>query len=101
MPSAPANSGSSCSNQVAEGVFANARVRVTTVGAILLALLFVPAQLLPPHRLAEVVQSTIGVSWKTSYLAGAVGLHVRRSRGCDETRLQKQRRPEMFTNWQG
>src|SRR5262245_48601689 len=43
---------------------------------VLLALLIVPAPLLPPHRLAEAVQSTLGVGWKAAYLLAAVGLHV-------------------------
>ena len=49
-------------------------VKLAAAGAIVLALLFVPAPLLPPHRLAEAVQSMLGVSWKAAYLATAVGL---------------------------
>ena len=42
----------------------------------MLALLTVPAPLLPPHRLAEAVQSLLGVGWKEAYLVAAVGLQV-------------------------
>lgn len=44
--------------------------------AVLAALLAVPAPLLPPHRLAEAVQSLLGVNWKTAYLAAAVGVQT-------------------------
>ena len=43
---------------------------------VLVALLIVPAPLLPPHRLAEVVQSMFGVGWKAAYPLAAVGLHA-------------------------
>ncbi len=41
---------------------------------VILALLAVPAPLLPPHALAEAVQSLLGVSWKAAYLIAALGL---------------------------
>ena len=41
---------------------------------VLLALLAVPAPLLPPHALAEAVQSVLGASWKAAYLVAALGL---------------------------
>ena len=50
--------------------------KVVTGGIVLLTLLLVPAPLLPPHHLAEVMESTLGVSWKTAYLLAAVGLQV-------------------------
>jgi hypothetical protein len=39
-------------------------------------LAFVPAPLLPPHHLAETVQSTLGISWKAAYLVAAIGLQA-------------------------
>lgn len=54
----------------------NAIGRFTAAGAILLALVIVPAPLLPPHRLAEAVQAMTGVGWKAAYLATAVGLQI-------------------------
>jgi hypothetical protein len=59
-----------------EGIFHNLKVKVTAGCVILLALLIVPAPLLPPHRLAETVQSLAGVGWETAYLAAAVGLQM-------------------------
>src|SRR3954453_14979113 len=44
------------------------------LAVVLIALLLVPAPLLPPHRLAEFVRQTLGISWKAAYLASAVGL---------------------------
>jgi hypothetical protein len=43
---------------------------------VLFALLLVPAPLLPPHFLAEAMQSMLGVSWKTAYLVAVVGLQT-------------------------
>ena len=45
-------------------------------GVVLLALLVMPAPLLPPHRLAEVVQSALGIGWKAAYLLAAIGLQI-------------------------
>jgi hypothetical protein len=42
----------------------------------LLALVIVPAPLLPPLGLTEKVHSLLGVSWTTAYLAAAIGLHM-------------------------
>lgn len=50
--------------------------RVTVMAVILLALLLVPAPLLPPHRLAEAAQRMLGVGWKVAYLASAVVLEI-------------------------
>jgi len=49
---------------------------VAAAGTVLLALLFVPSPLLPPHRLAEAIQSMLGINWKFAYLAAAVGLQA-------------------------
>jgi hypothetical protein len=38
--------------------------------------LSVPAPLLPPLGLTGWVQSLLGVSWQTAYLAAAIGLHI-------------------------
>src|SRR5688572_8495579 len=50
--------------------------RVVAVAIVILALIFVPSPLLPPHRLAEAVQSILGVGWKVAYLVAAVGLQA-------------------------
>ena len=50
--------------------------KIIAGGLVLLALLIVPAPLLPPHRLAEAVQSMLGIGWKAAYLVAAVGLQV-------------------------
>lgn len=50
--------------------------RRLAAAAVLLALLLVPAPLLPPHRLAEALQSASGLGWSSSYLVAAVGLQV-------------------------
>src|SRR5678815_4243423 len=60
----------------AETPFANAKARIAAGAAVLLALLIVPAPLLPPHRLAEAAQSVLGVGWKAAYLVVAIGLQV-------------------------
>jgi hypothetical protein len=49
---------------------------MAVAGVVLLALVFVPAPLLPPHRLAQALQSWAGVEWKAAYLAAGVGLHA-------------------------
>jgi hypothetical protein len=43
---------------------------------VLLALVIVPAPLLPPIGLAERVQSALGVGWKPAWLIAAIGLQV-------------------------
>jgi len=50
--------------------------KVVAATVVLLALLLAPAPLLPPHRLAEVLESMLSVSWKTAYLMAAVGLQA-------------------------
>jgi hypothetical protein len=50
--------------------------RVVIAIVILFLLAFVPAPLLPPHHLAETIQSTLGISWKGAYLVAAVGLQA-------------------------
>lgn len=54
----------------------SARYRATAIIIVLIALLIVPAPLLPPHRLAEATQLILGVGWKTAYLAAVVGLEI-------------------------
>jgi hypothetical protein len=51
-------------------------VRIAAATLILLALFLIPAPLLPPHRLAEAMQSGLGVQWKAAYLIAALGLQV-------------------------
>ena len=51
-------------------------IRITVAVAVFLALLIVPAPLLPPHRLAHAVQSLLRVGWATAYLVAAVGLQI-------------------------
>ena len=41
-----------------------------------LALALVPAPLLPPHRLAQAVQSGFGLDWKAAYVCTALALHL-------------------------
>jgi len=53
-----------------------AAVRYTTGAFFLLSLIFLPAPLLPPHRLAEGVQSLLGLQWKAAYLLAAVGMQI-------------------------
>jgi hypothetical protein len=50
--------------------------RVAAIAAVLLALLLVPAPLLPPHRLAEATQFMFGLSWKVAYFTAAIGLQI-------------------------
>ena len=57
-------------------MFSNATLKGVATSVVLLALVAVPAPLLPPHRLAEAVQSLLGVNWRTAYLLAAVGLHL-------------------------
>jgi hypothetical protein len=54
----------------------NAIARLSAGGIILLALVSVPAPLLPPHRLAEAVQAMAGIGLKAAYLVTAVGLQI-------------------------
>jgi hypothetical protein len=61
---------------MAETMFSNAKTKLAAAGIVVLALLVVPAPLLPPHRLAEAVQSMLGVGWKAAYLVAAVGLQI-------------------------
>src|SRR5262245_6496500 len=54
-----------------------ASTKSTVAAAVaLLALVSVPAPLLPPLGLTGKVQSILGVSWQTAYLAAAIGLHI-------------------------
>ena len=53
------------------------RARTLTGGAVVtLALVAIPAPLLPPMGLAGAVQSALGIGWKAAYLIAAIGLHV-------------------------
>jgi hypothetical protein len=54
----------------------NPKLRLAAALIVLTALVIVPAPLLPPHKLAEGVQSLLGVGWKGAYLISALGLHV-------------------------
>jgi len=73
---------------MAETISSNAKAKLAA-GVILLALLIVPAPLLPPHRLAEVVQSVLGVGWKAAYLVAAVGLQIGFYRGVGSQRYRQ------------
>jgi len=59
-----------------EALGSSRAARGGVVGAILLALLLVPAPLLPPHRLAEGLQSATGLEWPEAYLLTALGLQA-------------------------
>lgn len=50
--------------------------RIAAATLLVLALFLIPAPLLPPHRLAEIVQSALGLQWKAAYLAAALGLQT-------------------------
>src|SRR5262245_15750232 len=50
--------------------------RIIAGGLVVAALLIVPAPLLPPHRLAEAVQSTFNMDWKAAYFVAAMGLQA-------------------------
>jgi hypothetical protein len=55
-------------------MFASTQSKAAAVA--LLALVIVPAPLLPPLGLTERVHSLLGVSWATAYLAAAIGVHM-------------------------
>ena len=57
-------------------MFTNDKARLVAGGVVLLALLIMPAPLLPPHRLAQALQSSLGLEWNAAYLAAALGLHI-------------------------
>jgi nucleotide-binding universal stress UspA family protein len=46
------------------------------LGVAVFALLAVPTPLLPPHRLAEALQSALGLGWQGAYLISAVVFHI-------------------------
>lgn len=50
------------------------RLRWGVAALILLALLLVPAPLLPPHRLAGALERLTGLGWKAAYLLAALAL---------------------------
>lgn len=54
----------------------NTRFKVAAAVIISMALIFSPTPLLPPHFLAEKIQSFTGLEWKMAYLVAAVGLQV-------------------------
>src|SRR4030095_6208744 len=54
----------------------SARPKLAAAGVCFLGLLLMPSPLLPPHQLAEAVQSVLGLSWKGCYLLAAVALHT-------------------------
>jgi hypothetical protein len=56
-------------------MFRSAKTKTAAV-AVLLALIIVPAPLLPPIGLAEMVQSAFGISWKIAYLVSTIGLLI-------------------------
>jgi len=63
-------------NSVPDSHFHCSKSNAAAAGMVLLALLFVPSPLLPPHRLAEAMQTLPGINWKMAYLAAAVGLQA-------------------------
>jgi hypothetical protein len=56
-------------------MFASTQSKVATA-VVVLALVIVPAPLLPPLGLTGKVQSILGVGWTTAYLAATIGLHM-------------------------
>jgi hypothetical protein len=57
-------------------VFRLPGTRAVAALAVVLALVLVPAPLLPPHRLAEVLQPVVGGKWSAAYLVAALGLQA-------------------------
>lgn len=53
---------------------ADRRRRIVAAAGVVLALSIVPAPLLPPHRLAETVQTLLEVKWPAAYLLASLGL---------------------------
>ena len=53
-----------------------AKTKVVTAGLLGLALLLVPAPMIPPDWLAQEVQSLLSLDWKPAYFAAAIGLQV-------------------------
>ncbi|HEX5223435.1 MAG TPA: hypothetical protein VFZ59_27995 [Verrucomicrobiae bacterium] len=56
-------------------MFVSAKNKVAAL-LVLLALILVPAPLLPPLALAGKVQAIFGIGWKSAYLMAAIGLQV-------------------------
>jgi len=54
----------------------SARTKAAVGVIVVLALGVAPAPLLPPHPLAEAVQSLTGTDWPKAYLAAAIGLQI-------------------------
>ena len=52
--------------------FPDTRIRLGAGVAALLALAIMPAPLLPPHRIAELMQAVLHVDWKIAYLFAAI-----------------------------
>ncbi len=50
--------------------------RRAAASVVIVALVLVPAPLLPPLPLAGAVQSTFGIGWKAAYFVSAIFLHV-------------------------
>ena len=50
--------------------------QVYAAGIIVVALFSIPAPILPPHGLAEAMQSLLGLGWTASYFITAIGLRV-------------------------
>lgn len=55
-------------------VASSAKAKLLAAGVILLALILVPAPLLPPHHLSEAVEAVLGISWQAAYFVAALGL---------------------------
>jgi hypothetical protein len=60
----------------AKGMSVDTRIKLALAGVVVLTLLLLPAPLLPPHRVAEGVQSLLGVSWMAAYFLAAMGLYI-------------------------
>ena len=54
----------------------NVLTKILAGATVFLALILLPAPLLPPHRFAEAVESALGVGWKAAYLLAALGLQI-------------------------
>ena len=54
----------------------DAKMKMAFVAIVLVALLAVPAPLLPPHRLTEALRTIFGIGWTPAYLVAAVAVQV-------------------------
>ena len=52
------------------------RIKIVGASGLFLVLALLPVPLLPPHRLAEVMEHGLGLSWVSAYFIAAIGVQV-------------------------